>query len=332
MGNGIKMRSAVDRNGTPYTIETLHTAHDAKATIPDLLCPDPICRKAVRFVPRHQQNRKNRIDPVDVPAYIGLTSGSEHAGGCRYDAFKRVAIIVDESDPDFVGALHEGKRDLRLLVLHNGLSGKLLSGNAPVKPGVPSIADSNRPTKEYIPSGKKLDSYLRTTADLLELRELCESDALLASQLTLRFGTKRIGWDYFFFEQDRYDEAWELVQKGGGNMHPLALVGEVKSHITPKADAKYKSTSTFLNCRPLYRKTDVADTVESLEVSVMHIDAAWLASFPVGSNVIMFGLWEFKEAVENPGKAANGGGRSANFITRKLTLRPKFKQQVIKAF
>jgi hypothetical protein len=330
MGNGIKMRSAVDAQDKPYSIEELHAAHDAKITIPDLLCPDPICRKAVRFVPRHQQNRKNRIEPVDVPAYIGLTSDSLHADGCRYDAAKRIAVIVDQSDPDFVSALHEGKRDLRLLVLHNGLSGKPLSGNASVPPGTLPANGLGKATKQFIPSGKKLDSYLRTTADLLELRELCESDALLAAQLTLRFGTKRIAWNDFFFTRDRYDEAWELLQKAGANAHPIALVGKVKSHHSPKPDAKYKST--FLNCRPLYRKTDTPDTIDSFEVSVNHIDAAWLGSFPVSTNIIMFGLWECKDAIENSTKDKNDEERTITYVTRKLALRPKFKQQILKAF
>ncbi|MGJ9418765.1 hypothetical protein ACHAC9_13505 [Massilia sp. CMS3.1] len=328
MGNGIKMRSAVDATGRLYPIEELHTAHDANAAIPNLLCADPICRKPVRYVPRHQQNRKNRIEPVDVPAYIGLTSGSMHADGCKFDAVKRIALIVDESDPDFVGALDEGKRDLRLLVLHNGLSGKPLSGNALVPPGGAG-AGSGMGTKTFTPSGKKLDSYLRTTSDLLALRELCESDAVLAAQLILRFGTKRIAWSNFFFTKDGYDEAWELLHKAGGNAHPLALVAEVKSHFSSKPDAKYKST--FLNCRSLYRKTDIADTIESFEVSVLHADAAWLGSFPVGSNIIMFGIWEYKAATETHRKAANDDTRTITYITHKLTLKPRFKQQILAA-
>lgn len=330
MGNGIKMRTAVDAHGTPYSIEVLQIAHDEKKTIPDLFCFDSACRKTVRFSPRHQQNHKGKIEPVDVSAYIGLTNNSEHIDGCRYNASKRIAVIVDQSDPDFVSALHEGKRDLRLLVLHNGLSGKALSGNAPVSPGTAPATGLGKATKQFIPSGKKLDSYLRTTADLLALRELCESDALLAAQLTLRFGPKRIAWNDFFFMKDRYGEAWELLQKAGGNAHPIALVGEVRSHYPPKPDAKYKST--FLNCRPRYRETDTPDTLDSFEVSVMHLDGAWLGSFPVGTNIIMFGLWECKDAVANSAKNKHDLSRTTTYITHKLTLKPKFKQQILKAF
>ncbi len=329
MGNGIKMRTAVDARGTPYDIDALQATHDANAFIPDLLCADPACRKAVRFVPRHQQNRKNRIEPVDIPAYIGLTSGSEHADGCQYNTAKRIAIIVDQSDPDFISALEEGKRELRLLVLHNGLSGKPLSGNLPVPPRAAPGAASGKGTRQYVSSGQKLDSYLRTTADLLGLRALCDSDAALATQLTLRFGPKRIAWNDFFFEQGRYDEAWELLKKAGSNAHPMALVGEVKSHYSPPAGAKYKST--FLNCRPRYQKTDTPNRVESFEVNVMHVDAAWLGSFPAGTSIILFGLWEYKDTVENTVKDANDPGRTITYIVHKLSLKPRFKQQILTA-
>lgn len=328
MGNGIKMRGAVDAHGARYTVEALQQAHDDKKTIPDLLCDDPACRKAVRFVPRHQQNRKGRIDPIDVPAYIGLTSDSEHATNCRYNATKRITVIVDQSDRDFIGELHDGKRELRLLVLHNGLSGKPVGGTPTPATGTGDSA--GKATKQYVSSGNRLDSYLRTTADLVALRELCDTDALLAAQLTLRFGTKRISWRDFFFDRDRFDDAWELLNKAGRNAHPIALVGEVKSHFTPAADAKYKSS--FLNCRSRHRKTDTPNRVDSFEVSVMHPDAAWLDSFPVGSSVILFGLWECKDATERSAKDGDGQTRSVTYVSRKLTLRPKFKQQVLLAF
>lgn len=128
MGKGIKMRSAQDRHGNPYSVETLQAMHDRQQTIPDLICDHPPCGCDLRFVPRYQQNRANRIEPIDVPAYIGLTSDSEHITGCRYDAPGRITAIVAQSDPDFIKALDDGKRELRLLALHNGLGGRSLSG------------------------------------------------------------------------------------------------------------------------------------------------------------------------------------------------------------
>ena len=115
------MRSAHDRHRVNYPVDNLQTLHDNRQSIPDLFCDHIPCSCTVRFVPRSQQNRANRIEPIDIPAYIGLTSSSEHITGCRYDAAGKITAIVAQSDPNFLKALDDGKRELRLLALHNGL-------------------------------------------------------------------------------------------------------------------------------------------------------------------------------------------------------------------
>lgn len=330
MGKGIKMRSARDGQGSVHTVDSLQALYDSEQGIPDLFCDHGPCGCAVRFVRRSQQNRANRVEPIDVPAYIGLTSSSEHVPGCRYDAPGQVKMILAaQSDPDFVAALDGGKRELRLLALHNGLNGRNLSGHTP-SPGVkqsPKTSAGPRGPRQFVPTGQKLDSYLRTTADIVALRAICESDAPLAAELTLKLGPKRIPWDQFFFDRDRYDDAWDLVRAGGANAYPLALAGEVKSIHSPAPGATYKSS--FLDCRPLYRRTDDPDRVEVFEVSVMDLDAAWLAGFPVGSFIVMFGLWSLKEPTASTSPSRHAPNRTTTFVTHKLTLRPKFKRQVV---
>jgi hypothetical protein len=327
MSNGIKMRNAVDKPGNPYSTATLQSLHDAGTPIPALFCSDPTCRKPVRFVPRHQQNRKNLVKPVDVPAYIGLTSGSTHQTGCRFDADKRITVIVDESDPDFLAPIAAGQHELRLLLLHNGLSNQPISGG---NPNGPPVTGPDSVSRKYVPSGKKLEAYLRTTADLLELRELCDSDTDLARRLTIRFGGKHIRWNDFYFEKDNYCDAWEAVKCGGGQLHPIALLGEVKSVVPPKAGTGY--TSVYLNCKSAYHSTDNPDKLDVYEVSVQHTDAKWLAGFALGTRILMFGLWEYKDAMESKPKAAGIGKPPPTYITHKLILRPKFKQQLHAAF
>ena len=320
MSKGIKMRSALGRHGNSYTIDALQALHDGHQTIPDLICDHPGCGSAVRFVPRYQQNRANRIEPVDVPAYIGLTSNSEHIAGCRYNAAGRIMVIVAQSDPDFLKALDDGKRELRLLTLHNGLEGRSLSGSALTHGGKPAAASTaGKATMSFSQSEEKLTSYLRTTADLVALRAACESDAFLSAELCLRFGTKRIAWSQFFFEQGRYDEAWELVKTSIANAYPIALAGVVKVHHTPVPGAKYKSS--YLNCKPLYKRTNDPDRLDSFEVTIAHLDGKWLASFPVD---------KFAEAVEIQRKNPRDPTRTTTFITHKLTLLPKFKRQIVK--
>lgn len=327
MSKGIKMRSARDRHGRFHTVEELQRLTDGGSAAPDLFCDDPACGCSVRFVPRYQQNRANRIEPVDVPAYIGLIRGSEHAAGCRYDASGRLKIIVAQSDPEFLNALEDGKRELRLLALHNGLRKRGLSGNAPAVNDTGPAARTTKTATEVIASDKRLDSYLRTTADLLVLRAMCESDALLAAELVLRLGTKRLPWKQFFFEHDRFDEAWELVANSGNNPYPVALVGSVRSFHQPPAGAKYKSS--FLNCRPLYRKTDDLLRMESFEISIAHPDASWLSGFPSDAEIVMFGLWKVSGHVERSAPDKRDRTRTITYVAHKLTLTPKFKKQIV---
>ncbi|WP_186178577.1 hypothetical protein [Burkholderia gladioli] len=329
MGKGIRMRSALDRRGNAWTVEALQALHDAQREIPDLVCDHPPCGCAVRFVHRYQQNRSNRIEPIDVPAYIGLTSDSEHVAGCRYDAPARLTAIVAQSDPDFVKALDTGKRELRLLVLHNGLRGKGLSGTTPARPGTRTEMPSGNATIDVVQSEKRLSSYVRTMADLVTLRALCETDTLLASELILRFGTRRIAWKDFFFERERCDEAWTLVSEGGTNAFPIALAATVRSHYVPSSGAKFRNA--FLNCEPLYRKTGVPDRVETFEISIAHEDANWLSDFPVGADIVMFGIWRAQDSVEKQVKDSRDPSKAVTFVTHKLMLEPKFRRQVIGA-
>jgi hypothetical protein len=329
MGKGIKMRSALDRQGKVWSVEALQALHDEQREIPDLVCDHLPCGCAVRFVHRYQQNRSNRIEPIDVPAYIGLTSDSEHVAGCRYDAPGRLKAIVAQSDPDFIKTLETGRRELRLLVLHNGLRGKGLSGTRLTGTGTATGTSGGNTTIDVTQSEKKLSSYLRTTADLVALRALCESDAFLASELVLRFGTRRIAWKEFFFERDRYDDAWELVRAGGSNAFPIALAGTVRTHHIPLPGGKYRNS--FLNCHALYRKTDNPDRVETFEVSIAHEDGKWLTDFPVGTDIVMFGIWRLLDRVEKEGKDPRNPTRIVTYVTHKLVLEPKFRRQVIGA-
>ena len=158
------------------------------------------------------------------------------------------------------------------------------------------------------------------------LRAMCESDALLAAELTLRMGAKRISWKQFFFEADRLDEAWEFIRRGGETAHPIAVAAVVRNHHSPGPGATYKSS--FMNCFSLTRKTADPRRLETFEVSVAHVDAIWLSSFLVGNEVAMFGFWKAADAVERVVPDKRDQSQSTTYVTHKLTLLPRFKKQL----
>jgi hypothetical protein len=95
------------------------------------------------------------------------------------------------------------------------------------------------------------------------------------------------------------------------------------------ADSNAKNS--ILNCQPQYQRTNSADEIEAFEVNVMHPDSAWLGSFPVGSTIVMFGLWKASDPISSKSKGAGSPSRGMTFLTHKLTLFPKFKRQVVEA-
>lgn len=328
MSKGIKMLSAVDAQGASYSVDQLQTRYENAQSIPALFCDDAKCGHAVRFVKWHTQNRKGRVTPIQVPAYIGLSRDSDHVLGCRYDAPGRLKLILAAaSDPNFLHALDDGKRELRLLILHEGLQGRGASGNpAAPQPLPPGGAAAQRPTG-FRATKEQLDSYLRTTTDLLALRAACEDDDLLAANLTLRLGKRRIAWHDFLYESGRYDEVWEkLAPEGCGHELPLAIIGTVKSHKMPPAGATY--TTTYLNCESQLNRTDDPNRREYFEVSVGHADAEWLQQFAVGSQLILFGLWKRGSTSESSKPHPREEGRIMTYVTHKLRLSLASKRQL----
>jgi hypothetical protein len=69
-----------------------------------------------------------------------------------------LTAIVADSDPDFIKTLETGKRELRLLVLHNGLRRKGLAGTRLTGTGTATGTSSGNTTIDVTQSDRKLSS------------------------------------------------------------------------------------------------------------------------------------------------------------------------------
>ncbi len=299
------MRKAVGTHGTLHRVGDLQKRHDAQQTLPTLLCDG--CNVPVRFVPEHSRPGVDRAPPLHFPAYLALNKGTGHLPGCRYIAASHLqALLAAGGDPEFLPTLDDGKHELRLLILQQALK----RGSAG-----PAL----------LPADAPFDGHLRTLNDLLILQAMCEDDTLLTAQLTLRLGKKRVDWANFLYGQDRYDEAWERLGSASSEL-PLALLGTVRSHRTPQPGDPHRVT--FLNCAPKYQHTGVTDRRDFYEVSVGHTDTAWLKSFPVGAEIVMFGLWRQGRSSTASRPHPTDPRRTITSITHKLALRPSFTGQL----
>ncbi|WP_147464175.1 hypothetical protein, partial [Pseudomonas syringae group genomosp. 3] len=268
-------------------------------------------------------------EPSDRAAYIGLTAAvkSDHKPGCKYDALGQLKLIVaDQSDRDFLGALEAGKSELRLLLLHNRLGGKTLSGvETPTQPPTGS-AQTRQPTT-YKLTDKKLDSYLRTTADILKLRERCEADEVLSANLVLRLGAKKIRWSEFFFEPHRYEDAWQMVRRKGDQCHPFAILGTVERLNIPKPGTM--QVNSFLNLVPERNRTDEHNVKHTFNVSIGHCESQWLEKLQAGTEIIAFGVWTATKPTSKDTPQKSDPSKLMTYVNHGLTLFPMFKAQIV---
>jgi hypothetical protein len=101
----------------------------------------------------------------------------------------------------------------------------------------------------------------------------------------------------------------------------MALAGTVRSH-------RVQPDAIYLNCAPKYQRTGVTDRRDFYEVSVGHSDAAWLQSFPVGTEIVMFGLWRQGRTTTSTRPHPTDPRRTITNVTHKLALWPGFKRQL----
>lgn len=301
MSGGIKMRTAVGTHGTVHRVADLQKRHDTRQTLPTLLCASEGCGAPARFVP--EQAHKNS---APTPGYITLGKDATHQPGCRYHLPGRLqALLASTSAPDFMTTREDGQREMQLLLVQQALKNGAAGATSP------------DPT---------LEGYLQLLGDMLEIRGMSGDEALLPPHLTLRLGKKKVDWLNFFYEQHRYDEAWARLGESS-SMLPMALLGTVRSHRAPQAGGG--NGATYLNCAPKYQQTGVADRRDFYEVSVGHPDAAWLQSFPVGAEIVMFGLWRQGRSSTAARPHPTDPRRTITSITHKLALWPVSARQLV---
>lgn len=317
MENGIRMVEARDEKGHLRSLDSLRSDYQAGMAMPQLYCPDKCCHCRVRFVPRGLRGGSRMTRAGVQGHYLDLAYGASHTAACYYNTQHQLALILASAEPNLITASKRPPLELTLLCIRNALQGKSIS------PTRPAAGLSTAGSDDCMFSEAQLFAHLHTLQTLLTLRARCGSDDYLAAQLSLRFGVLRIAWKAFYFE-NRYDAAWLSVKRGRSTMYPIALEGEVQAVTQPKPGAA--SQHCHFSCVPLSSPDNRSGQCGDYEVSVYHCDIALRDKLTVGSQVIMFGLWEFRDA----GHSYKSGEPSAvaTQLSRKLILHTRFQPQV----
>lgn len=207
----------------------------------NLYCASEECRASkkrqvrVSYVEGHYRDCNE--SQIFISPYFKLSSGKDkHHEHCQFNTKGRMKIIAQNSKSEVLESLENDKYEFRLHVIHNSLkslSTSLGSEREQVSETDESMSD-NQKTKEYINRGS-LSSYLLTTKQIVELRAKIEEEQELSSLVKLKFEKVSIRWKNFYYEFDRFIEAfYYLSRKGKGSTHPVCFQGHIWKICEPK--------------------------------------------------------------------------------------------------
>ncbi|WP_255290513.1 hypothetical protein [Bacillus cereus] len=100
--------------------------------------------------------------------------------------------------------------------------------------------------RKYVSKGK-LSSYLATMKKILELRKAVEDDDSneLESIIEIQMYEKKIKWSNFYYDQEKYLDAYNYLQTLNAKRHPICIEGVVRDIRPLKQGDRYAVNLQF---------------------------------------------------------------------------------------
>ncbi|MCC2339121.1 hypothetical protein OCF13_06930 [Bacillus tropicus] len=180
-----------------------------------------ICKRDVT----HKNSYKRGESPV--PTHFTKKKGVEHKEGCKYNTAGQVTEIAKVSDDKILESIKKDKFTFRLTMLHEPLRDLGKQSNSSTNNDGTTTPKKDR---KYVSKGK-LSSYLATMKKILELRKAVEDDDSneLESIIEIQMYRKKIKWPNFYYNQERYLDAYNYLKSLGSKKHPICIEGIVNN-------------------------------------------------------------------------------------------------------
>lgn len=218
-----------------YGLKMFSARHDSKGKlvipvskiVPDdrhgLLCE--FCDARITWVQAHRRNEKN------VAAYLRLGPNAEHAAECANQIKFATETIVSQSKSI------EGKDSLFLkkndeIVFRMNV---LVDADFEVRKAKKELEETTSPEEKerkrtlYRQSKDRLSDYFNSAAGIAKIRARIEESndkKVLSDLVKIEFNNKKISWNDFFYDEDRYPI---LFKKASKIKHPVAMALSVKT-------------------------------------------------------------------------------------------------------
>ncbi|HDX9590739.1 TPA: hypothetical protein ROX98_003793 [Bacillus pseudomycoides] len=180
-----------------------------------------ICRIGVA----HKRSYKRIESPV--PTHFTRKPRIEHKEGCKYNTVGQVTEIAKDSDDKILESIKKNKFSFRLTMIHEPLRDLSKQSNSSTNNDGITAPKKDR---KYVSKGK-LSSYLATMKKVLELRKAVEDDDSneLESIIEIQMYGKKIKWPNFYYDQERYLDAYNYLKSLGFKRHPICVEGIVNN-------------------------------------------------------------------------------------------------------
>ncbi|WP_263701300.1 hypothetical protein [Bacillus thuringiensis] len=196
-----------------------------------------ICRIGVA----HKNSYKRVESPV--PTHFTRKPRVDHREGCKYNTVGQVTEIAKDSDDKILESIKKDKFTFRLTMIHEPLRdfGKQ-TNNFTNNDGTAAP----KKDRKYVSKGK-LSSYLATMKKVLELRKVVEDDNSneLESIIEIQMYGKKIKWSDFYYDQEKYQDAYNYLQTLKTKRHPICIEGVVRDIRPLKQGDRYAVNLKF---------------------------------------------------------------------------------------
>ncbi|SEF46942.1 hypothetical protein SAMN04487919_101283 [Bacillus sp. ok061] len=178
-----------------------------------------------------------------IPTHFTRKPGVNHEEWCKYNTIGQVTVLAKKSDDNILESVKKNKFTFRLTMIHEPLKdlGKQST------PSTNKSGNTNPPkNKSYVSKGK-LSSYLATMQKILELRKAVEDDDSneLESSIEIQMYGKKIKWPNFYYNQEKYLDAYNYLKSPEFKRHPICIEGIVNKVISFKQGDRYAVNLRF---------------------------------------------------------------------------------------
>ncbi len=248
MNMGVKIEKAIHIH--TGTLITNKEADKNEMSGEKFICP--CCKVPLIFIRTSKRILDNK--EVLVLPYYRLKNGREHKDKCKYNTLGQLEIIARKSITlkNFMEKENKNKYAVRLQVVKKALK-EINEGEEDVDENGANIEDKEIIYKNH----GAMAPYLSRMKDIMILRAKMEGNADIKKYLKLKYKSKTITWDNFYFgpEAEGYITLSNYKNRKPQPQHPICIEGTIKEYV-PRQDKNQKLYYEFQLSKPFIKDTD----------------------------------------------------------------------------